>query len=87
MICRGCDRIVRQPRRHRIATFAVSADGSIADTGRRSVEPSDLGLLALKLSASHLTPTALEFANHPLRLVSGESIEASVAQQPRPQRN
>ena len=44
--------------------------------------PSDLGLLALKLSASHLTPTALEFATHPLRLVVRfESIEASVAQQ------
>jgi glycolate dehydrogenase FAD-binding subunit len=44
--------------------------------------PSDLGLLALKLSASHLTPTALEFATHPLRLiVRFESIEASVAQQ------
>ena len=44
--------------------------------------PSDLGLLALKLSASHLTPTALEFATHPWRLVIRfESIEASVAQQ------
>jgi glycolate oxidase FAD binding subunit len=43
---------------------------------------SDLGLLVLKLSASHLTPTALEFATHPLRLVIRfESIEASVAQQ------
>src|SRR5688572_1023614 len=49
------------------------------------VEPSsasDLGALALKLSASHLTPTALEFATHPLRLIIRfESIEASVAQQ------
>jgi glycolate oxidase FAD binding subunit len=49
------------------------------------VEPSSvahLGELALKLSASHLTPTALEFATHPLRLiVRFESIEASVAQQ------
>jgi glycolate oxidase FAD binding subunit len=49
------------------------------------VEPSstaDLGTLALKLSASHLTPTALEFATHPLRLVVRfESIEASVGQQ------
>ena len=43
---------------------------------------SDLGLLALKLSASHLTPTALEFATHPLRLaIRFESIEASVVQQ------
>jgi len=42
----------------------------------------DLGALAIKLSASHLTPTALEFATHPLRLVIRfESIEASVAQQ------
>ena len=49
------------------------------------VEPSsasDLGALALKLSASHLTPTALEFATHPLRLIIRfESIEASVVQQ------
>jgi len=43
---------------------------------------SDLGSLALKLSASHLTPTALEFATHPLRLiVRFESIESSVTQQ------
>ena len=36
----------------------------------------------MKLSASHLTPTALEFATHPLRLIIRfESIEASVAQQ------
>ena len=42
----------------------------------------DLGALAIKLSASHLTPTALEFATHPLRLVIRfESIEASVVQQ------
>jgi glycolate oxidase FAD binding subunit len=49
------------------------------------VEPSnldDLGKLALKLSSSQLTPTALEFATHPLRLIIRfESIEASVAQQ------
>jgi glycolate oxidase FAD binding subunit len=49
------------------------------------VEPpsaSDLGALALKLSASHLTPTALEFATHPLRLIIRfESIESSVVQQ------
>lgn len=49
------------------------------------VEPStaaDLGALALKISASHLTPTALEFATHPLRLiVRFESIETSVTQQ------
>ena len=44
--------------------------------------PADLGALAVKLSASHLTPTALEFATHPLRLIIRfESIEASVAQQ------
>ena len=44
--------------------------------------PADLGMLALKLAASHLTPTALEFATHPLRLLSRfESIEASVIQQ------
>ena len=44
--------------------------------------PADLGKLALKLAASHLTPTALEFATHPLRLlIRFESIEASVVQQ------
>lgn len=44
--------------------------------------PADLGALAIKLSASQLTPTALEFATHPLRLIIRfESIEASVAQQ------
>ncbi len=43
---------------------------------------SDLGALAIKLNASQLTPTALEFTTHPLRLiVRFESIEASVAQQ------
>lgn len=42
----------------------------------------DLGTLTSKLTQSHLTPTALEFATHPLRLiVRFESIEASVAQQ------
>jgi glycolate oxidase FAD binding subunit len=50
-----------------------------------TVEPptaAALGELAIKLSASHLTPTALEFATHPLRLIIRfESIEASVAQQ------
>jgi len=49
------------------------------------VEPStaaELGHLAVKISGSHLTPTALEFATHPLRLIIRfESIEASVAQQ------
>jgi glycolate oxidase FAD binding subunit len=49
------------------------------------VEPSsfaDLGKLALAFSASALTPTALEFATHPLRFVLRfESIETSVAQQ------
>lgn len=44
--------------------------------------PADLGTLASKLTHSHLTPTALEFATHPLRLIIRfESIEASVAQQ------
>ncbi len=44
--------------------------------------PSELQMLALKVSASHLTPTALEFATNPLRLIIRfESIEASVAQQ------
>ena len=44
--------------------------------------PADLGALAVKLSATHLTPTALEFATHPLRLIIRfESIEASVTQQ------
>lgn len=42
----------------------------------------DLAALAIKVSASPLTPTALEFATHPLRLIIRfESIEASVAQQ------
>jgi glycolate oxidase FAD binding subunit len=44
--------------------------------------PSELGTLASKLTASQLTPTALEFATHPLRLlIRFESIEASVVQQ------
>ena len=43
---------------------------------------SDLGTLTGRVLASHLTPTALEFATHPLRLlVRFESIEASVVQQ------
>jgi glycolate oxidase FAD binding subunit len=42
----------------------------------------DLGAVTAKLMASHLTPTALEFATGPLRIVIRyESIEASVAQQ------
>lgn len=42
----------------------------------------DLGALAGRILSSHLTPTALEFATHPLRLlVRFESIEASVEQQ------
>ena len=42
----------------------------------------ELGALAVKLSGTHLTPTALEFATHPLRLILRfESIEASVTQQ------
>ena len=42
----------------------------------------DLGVLAGRILSSHLTPTALEFATHPLRLiVRFESIEASVDQQ------
>jgi glycolate oxidase FAD binding subunit len=45
--------------------------------------PAELGALAVKLSASHLTPTALEFTTDPLlRLILRfESIEASVVQQ------
>lgn len=44
--------------------------------------PADLGTLAGRLLASHLTPTAIEFATHPLRLlVRFESIAASVEQQ------
>jgi glycolate oxidase FAD binding subunit len=44
--------------------------------------PADLTALTGKLLASHLTPTALEFTTHPLRLiVRFESIEASVRQQ------
>jgi glycolate oxidase FAD binding subunit len=46
------------------------------------LEPSGLGALAVTLAASHLTPTALEFATHPVRLIIRfESIEASVTQQ------
>ncbi|HKY20441.1 MAG TPA: FAD-binding oxidoreductase [Vicinamibacterales bacterium] len=42
----------------------------------------DLGALAGRILSSPLTPTALEFATHPLRLlVRFESIEASVEQQ------
>jgi glycolate oxidase FAD binding subunit len=45
-------------------------------------KPADLGALAGRILSSHLTPTALEFATHPLRLlVRFESIEASVEQQ------
>jgi glycolate oxidase FAD binding subunit len=45
-------------------------------------KPSDLGALADKVLASHLTPTALEFGTHPLRLILRfESIDASVRQQ------
>ncbi len=44
--------------------------------------PADLAALTGRLLSSHLTPTALEFATHPLRLiVRFESIEASVQQQ------
>jgi glycolate oxidase FAD binding subunit len=44
--------------------------------------PADLAALTSRLLASHLTPTALEFATHPLRLIIRfESIEASVQQQ------
>ena len=47
----------------------------------------DLGTLAGRILSSHLTPTALEFATHPLRLlVRFESIEASVQQQVRDSR-
>ena len=44
--------------------------------------PADLAALTSRLLSSHLTPTALEFATHPLRLIIRfESIEASVQQQ------
>ncbi len=44
--------------------------------------PAELGTLTGRLLASHLTPTAVEFTTHPLRLiVRFESIEASVQQQ------
>lgn len=43
---------------------------------------SDLGAVAGRILSSHLTPTALEFATHPLRMLARfESIEASVEQQ------
>lgn len=45
-------------------------------------DPNDLATLTGKVLMSHLTPTALEFATHPLRLILRfESIEASVQQQ------
>jgi glycolate oxidase FAD binding subunit len=58
----------------------------LATASRTLVVPlattADLGLLTAKLTGGHLTPTALEFATHPLRLiVRFESIEASVEQQ------
>ena len=44
--------------------------------------PADLAALTGRLLSSHLTPTVLEFATHPLRLILRfESIEASVEQQ------
>jgi glycolate oxidase FAD binding subunit len=44
--------------------------------------PRDLGVLSAAVLGSHLTPTALEFATHPLRLlVRFESIPAAVDQQ------
>lgn len=44
--------------------------------------PADIARLAGKLAASHLTPTALEFATHPFRVILRfESIEASVDRQ------
>lgn len=44
--------------------------------------PADLRTLTARILSSHLTPTALEFATHPLRLlIRFESIEASVTQQ------
>lgn len=44
--------------------------------------PAQLGALVGRIMSSHLTPTALEFATHPLRLyIRFESIEASVVQQ------
>jgi glycolate oxidase FAD binding subunit len=44
--------------------------------------PADLGALTGTLLASHLTPTALEFTTHPMRLIIRfESIDASVQAQ------
>jgi glycolate oxidase FAD binding subunit len=43
---------------------------------------SDLGALTATFLASHLTPTSLEFATHPLKMmIRFESIDVSVAQQ------
>jgi glycolate oxidase FAD binding subunit len=45
-------------------------------------EPRDLGALSAAILSSHLTPTALEFQTHPLRvLLRFESIPAGVDQQ------
>ena len=45
-------------------------------------EPRDLGALSAAILGSHLTPTALEFETHPLRLlIRFESIAAAVDQQ------
>jgi glycolate dehydrogenase FAD-binding subunit len=45
-------------------------------------QPGDLGALSAAILSSHLTPTALEFATRPLRLlIRFESIAASVDQQ------
>ena len=45
-------------------------------------DPRDLGGLALNILGSHLTPSALEFGTHPLRLlIRFESIEAAVEHQ------
>ncbi len=56
-----------------------------ADSGTLVVDlstPADLATLTGRLMASHLTPTALEFTTHPMRLIIRfESIEASVRQQ------
>lgn len=54
----------------------------VVDLGRDLQAPETLNALVARILSSHLTPTSLEFATHPLRLlIRFESIEASVTQQ------
>jgi glycolate oxidase FAD binding subunit len=60
------------------ATLVVT----VGDAGNDLQAPERLNALVAGILSSHLTPTALEFATHPLRLlIRFESIEASVTQQ------